>query len=86
MESMEKFRLGLAEWRGVANDDDDLGLSGAEGLEGRLDPRVTVMRRGTLAIAVDVEIPVQKNILTLPDFITSARRELMLSAASWPSL
>ena len=30
------FQLGLAERRGVAGDDDELGLSGAEGLEGRL--------------------------------------------------
>ncbi len=30
------FQLGLAERRGVASDDDKLGLSGAEGLEGRL--------------------------------------------------
>ncbi len=30
------FKLRLAERRGVAGDDDELSLSGAEGLEGRL--------------------------------------------------
>lgn len=30
------LELGLSERRSVASDDDELGLSGAEGLEGRL--------------------------------------------------
>jgi hypothetical protein len=68
------LELALPQGRSVAGNDDQLGLSGAEGLEGRLvaqsDPAMRV------SLAVEWRMP---NFTYFPDFITSARRELMVS-------
>jgi len=74
------LELTLTERRSVGGNDDQLGLAGAEGLDGRLvaqgdcSPRQQCRPRFENVGGEDVcdNVP-------LPDFITSARRELMLS-------
>ncbi len=71
------FELALAQRRAVAGDDDELGLAGAEGLEGGF---VAERDCGRRQLVVNMRVPSEING-PLPDFITSARRELMVSAA-----
>ncbi len=68
------LKLALAERRSVAGNDDQLGLSRTEGLEGRL-----VTKSDCFPNVRWCEMCTRRGRAPLPDFITSARRELMLS-------
>lgn len=70
------LEFGLSQWWCVTSDDDELGLSRSEGLEGGL---VTESDCVLVSVVPSVNCPWGK-CSPLPDFITSARRELMLSA------
>jgi len=68
------LELRLAERGGVASNDDELGLARADGLDGGL------VAEGDLSVQVvssDFVLACRKS--TYPDFITSARRELIES-------
>lgn len=74
--------LTLAQRGGVSSDQDKLGLSGAEGLEGRLVSQSDYCWMWS-AICSDCLFNgrVDSDGVPLPDFITSARRELMVLAS-----
>lgn len=80
------LELGLAEWRGVAGDDDELGLVGAQALEGRLVAESDCEGGQLSAVVLAREYAGggrregrEETLSPFPDLITSARRELMLS-------
>lgn len=68
------LELTLAEGRSVAGNDDELGLARADGLDGGL-----VAKGDLSAQAVSDDLVLACRELTYPDFITSARRELIES-------
>ena len=70
------LELRLAERRGVAGDEDQLGLAHAELLE-----RGLVSKDDCARVSFDAGEISKKELgnVPLPDFITSARRELMVS-------
>lgn len=73
------LELGLAERGSVASDDDQLGLAGAQALEGGL-----VAERDYSAMSVFCIVFAGCNSsghVPLPDFMTSASLELMLLAS-----
>ena len=67
------LELRLAERGSVAGDDDKLGLAGAEALEGGL-----VTESDPVAVSIARRVVLRPT--HFPDFITSARGELMESA------
>ena len=67
------LELRLPQGRGVASNDDELGLAGAQALEGRL----VTQSDPTKSVSYSCQ---EQDPTYLPDFITSARRELMESA------
>lgn len=69
------LELGLSQGRSIASDDNELGLAGSKGLEGGL-----VTECDCAVVSMDSSLIVCLDVAPLPDFITSARRELMLSA------
>lgn len=73
------LELRLAERWGVASNDDKLGLSGAESLEGRLVSEGDYGMNQQSARGSSSSSPVEVVCVPFPDFITSARRELMPS-------
>ena len=68
------LELRLPQRRSVASDDDELGLAGAQALEGRL------VAEGDPTIVSELLMREACCPTYFPDFITSARRELMESA------
>jgi len=71
------LELALAQRWGVAGDDDKLGFAGSERLEGGL------VAKGDCKYVPSVGLfscAPERIFQPLPDFITSAKRELMLSA------
>ena len=76
------LELRLAERRGVASNDDELGLAAAESLEGRLVSEGDCGDWVSIAVAsraAEIRHGGAGLNTPLPDFITSARRELMES-------
>lgn len=71
------LELGLAERRGVAGDEDQLGLAHAELLERGLVSKDDCAR--VLVLMLGGYFHEELGNVPLPDFITSARRELMVS-------
>jgi hypothetical protein len=69
------LELRLPQGRGVAGDDDELGLAGAEALQGGL-----VTESDPTTVSASFAGARGDGATYLPDFITSARRELMESA------
>lgn len=74
------LELTLTERRSVGGNDDQLGLAGAEGLDGRLVAQGDYRRCQQFCPRSEIFVieHVCENV-PFPDFITSARRELMLS-------
>lgn len=72
------LQLGLAKGRGVAGDDNELSLARSQTLEGRL-----VAESDCENVSEQISQPCFRfsKFAPLPDFITSARRELMLLAS-----
>jgi hypothetical protein len=68
------LELRLPQRRGVASDDDELRLAGTQALEGGL------VAEGDPTIVSELVLREAQCPTYLPDFITSARRELMESA------
>lgn len=68
------LKLGLAQRRAVTGDEDQLGLSGAEGLHGGLGTHGDWKN----SLATDEHAGKDENS-PLPDFMTRARREEMVS-------